>query len=259
MRRRSQFFKHFGSKARLAGVLPPPYHRTIVEPFAGSAAYSVYHATEDHNVLLFDTDERVCIVWDYLIHASSSDILALPVDHFLAGGDIRELNLGQPEFLLIQRWLSISGTHSYKLAPCLMEDRAGTAGNTWCEKVRARIARQVQQIRHWKIYQAPYSGAPDIEAHWHIDPPYQGNAHGFSEYRCEPLDYAALGEWCMTRRGTVTVHEQHGATWLPFETLREKHTTNRTLDGERLYAHEVFWTNDRRDRNGQFLMFGGVA
>lgn len=253
-----QFFRHFGSKARLAAILPPPYHKTIIEPFAGSAAYSVRHATPDHSVLLFDTDERVCIVWDYLIHASRADIMALPVDHFLRGGDIRELNLARHEFLLIQRWLSISGTHSYRLAPCLLSDREGNAGKVWSYPVRERIARQVEWIRHWKIECAPYTAAPDIEAHWHIDPPYEGNAHGFSEYKCDPLDYEELGAWCRERRGTVTVHEQHGAAWLPFETLREKHVTSRTL-GEPVYAHEVFWTNDRRNKNGQFLMFGGVA
>lgn len=254
-----QFFKHFGSKARLAALLPPPAHRTIIEPFAGSAAYSVQHATPRHDVLLFDTDDRVCLVWDYLIHATQAEILSLPVDHFLRGGDLRDLTLGEPQRLLIQRWLSISGTHAYRLAPCLLADRAGGAGTTWSEPVRFRIARQVEQIRHWKIHHAPYSAAPDIEAHWHIDPPYEANAHGFVEYRCEPLDYAALAEWCRARRGDVTVHEQHGATWLPFETLREKHTTNRTLEGERVFAHEVMWTNDRRGKNGTLPLFGGAA
>jgi hypothetical protein len=251
-----QFFKHFGSKARIAKELPPPRFKTIIEPFAGSAAYAVQHATPAHSVLLFDTDERVCIVWDYLIHASAADIMRLPVDHFLAGGDIRDLNLPRAEYLLIQRWLSISGTHSHRLAPCLLADRAGTAGNTWCEMVRARIASQIEQIKHWKIKQAPYDSAPDIEAHWHIDPPYQANAHGFQEYRCEPPDYVKLGAWCRSRRGDITVHEQHGAAWLPFETLKSKHSTNRTTEGERVMAHEVYWTNEKRDRTGTLFLFG---
>jgi len=250
-----QFFKHFGSKARLAAILPPPRYPVIIEPFAGSAAYSVQHATPKHDVLLFDTDERVCIVWDYLINASPADIMALPVEHFLKGGDIRELNLPRPEFLLIQRWLSISGTHSYKLAPCLLNDRKGNAGNVWSEPVRARLSRQVPRIRHWKIEQADYTKAPDITAQWDIDPPYEANAHGFSEYKCAPLDYVKLAEFCKSRHGDVMVHEQHGATWLPFRTLREKHTTNRTVDGERITAHEVIWTNDHRDRTGTAALF----
>lgn len=247
-----QFFKHFGSKARLAAILPPPRHRTIIEPFAGSAAYSVQHATPKHDVLLFDTDERVCIVWDYLIHASPADIMALPVDHFLAGGDIRELSLPRAEFLLIQRWLAMSGTHSHRLAPCLL--KSGDNPTIWGPKVRARLSRQVEKIRHWKIEQAPYTSAPDIEAHWHIDPPYEGNAVGFGEYKCPPLDYVALAEWCRARNGNVTVHEQHGATWLPFETLRAEHATGRMVGDDRITAHEVVWTNDRRDRTGTMAL-----
>ena len=254
-----QFFKHFGSKARLAAKLPPPRFFTIVEPFAGSAAYSVQHATPAHDVLLFDTDERVCLVWDYLIGASERDIRSLPVEHLEKGGDIRDLNLPRAEFLLIQRWLSISGTHAYRLAPCLIGDRGGTAGNTWCAKTRDRIAAQSSLIKHWKISQESYQSAPDIEAHWHVDPPYQGNNHGFAEYKCSAPDYEELARWCESRRGDITVHEQHGAMWLPFETLSAKHTTNRTVDGERITAHEIYWTNEKRGRDGTLCLFGEVV
>jgi hypothetical protein len=250
-----QFFKHFGSKARLAKELPPPRFKTIIEPFAGSAAYSVQHATPAHDVLLFDTDERVCIVWDYLIHASAADIMRLPVDHFLAGGDIRDLNLPRAEYLLLRRWLGITGTDKNKLAPCMLN--RGDTGDSWGTVARGRIACQVDQIRHWKIKQEPYDRAPDIEAHWHIDPPYQSNRIGFSTYKCAAPDYVKLGAWCRSRSGDITVHEQHGATWLPFETLSSKHGTSRCEDGERVTAHEVYWTNERRDRTGTLALFAG--
>lgn len=237
------FFKHFGSKGRISAKLPPPKHKTIIEPFAGSAAYSVRYATPDHGVLLFDTDERVCIVWEYLIGASSADIMALPVEHFAAGGDIRDLNLPRPEYLFIQRWLSISGSHSHRLAPCLQHDRDGKAGNTWSEKARARIAGQVDQIKHWKIRCAPYTSAPDVEAHWHIDPPYRANPHGHQEYRSAPLDYGALAGWCRSRRGDVTVHEQDGADWLPFVTLdASARTSSISTTKQQKRAHEVYWS-----------------
>lgn len=243
MKVRRQFFKHFGSKGRVSAKMTPPRHKLIVEPFAGSAAYSTRHATENHDVLLIDSDERVCMVWDFLIGASSEDILALPVDHFLAGGDIRELNLTPERFYFIQRWLSISGTHSYRLAPCLLKDRGGETGNTWCVKRRAKIAAQVDQINHWRVMCASYSDAPDVEAEWVVDPPYQGNKHGFSEYKCAAPDYVELADWCRTRKGNVTVHEQTGADWLPFDpfmTIR----TNRTKDGRALFSGEVVWKKE---------------
>jgi len=250
-----QFFKHFGSKARLAAILPPPRHRTIIEPFAGSAAYSVQHATPKHQVLLYDTDERVCTIWDYLIHVSEAEVRSLPVEHFLRGGDIREAGLTPSQYQLIHRWMGITGTGQYKIPPSLLADREGEAGNVWSERVRDRIASQLKYIRKWEIRNEPHTAAPDIEAHWHIDPPYQGNAVGFSVYKCAKLDYGELATWCRARQGDITVHEQHGATWLPFETLREKHTTNRTLeDKSRVYAHEVVWTNDRRDRTGTMAL-----
>lgn len=253
-----QFFKHFGSKARLAHRLPPPRFKTLIEPFAGSAAYTVKHAKPFHDVLLFDVDERVCTIWDFLIHASPADIMALPVEHFLNGGDIRDESLGldQPRFLFLQRWMAISGTHSYSLAPCLRQDRDGMAGNVWCEMTRARIAKQVDKIRHWKIHRASYTECPDVEAHWHVDPPYQFNEHGHGEYDCEPLDYAALGQWCQSRQGDITVHEQEGATWLPFRTLKSDHITSRVApDGKMKRAHEVYWTNEVRDRTGTLALF----
>lgn len=181
--------------------------------------------------------------------------MALPVDHFLKGGDVRDLKLLRPEYLLIQRWLSISGSHNHRLAPCLVADRGGEAGNTWCKKVRLRIASQVEEINHWQIFNEPYTASPDIEAHHHIDPPYQNNAHGFSEYKCDPLDYEALAQWCRSRRGDITVHEQFGADWLPFETLKSNHSTSRVVDGEMKRAHEVYWTNEKRASNGTLSLF----
>ncbi len=253
-----QFFKHFGSKARLANQLPPPRFKTLIEPFAGSAAYSVAHATPDHKVILFDTDERVCTIWRYLIGATKEQIMDLPVDYFLDGGDIRKLELPRPEYLFIRRWLAISGTHSNFLAPCLRNDRGGQAGNVWDHNTRRRIADQVELIKHWEVYQLPYDHAPNVEAHWHVDPPYQGNANGFREYGCEPPDYEKLAAWCRSRKGDITVHEQHGADWLPFETLKVNHATSRVVGGEMKRAHEVYWTNEKRGRDGTLTMDFGA-
>lgn len=250
-----QFFKHFGSKARLAHRLPPPRFNTLIEPFAGSAAYTVLHAKPTDTVLLYDTNERVCMIWDFLIHATEKTILSLPVREIHEGKDIRELGLSHEEFLFLQRWITLSGSHQYSMPPCLRGD--GSASDKWGTKVRARIARQVNMIRHWKIEQSPYTTAPDIEAHWHIDPPYQSNKIGFSEYKCEPPDYESLAQWCLSRRGDVTVHEQYGAEWLPFETLNSHSCTSAQQKNgkEKIAAHEVYWTNEKRASNGTLHMF----
>src|SRR4029077_10578983 len=70
------FFSYYGSKWMLAKYYPPPKYDTIIEPFAGSAGYSLHYAHK--KILLYDIDPVVCGVWDYLIKASVDDILRLP-------------------------------------------------------------------------------------------------------------------------------------------------------------------------------------
>ena len=43
----------------------------------------------------------------------------------------------------------------------------------WSETIELRLASKVERIRHWTIIEGSSDRAPDIEAHWHIDPPYQ--------------------------------------------------------------------------------------
>jgi hypothetical protein len=69
-------FPFYGSKWRDAKRYPPPTHGIVIEPFAGSAGYSLWHAPR--KVLLIDADPIIVGVWEYLIGASEAEILALP-------------------------------------------------------------------------------------------------------------------------------------------------------------------------------------
>ena len=89
--------------------------------------------------------------------------------------------------------------------------------NYWSEDIQRRIINQLDRIRNWTIIQGSYEDAPDIEGHWHVDPPYN-NAAGQS-YRFNHIHYGALSEWCRSRKGFVQVCEAAGATWLPFTRL----------------------------------------
>ena len=57
--------------------------------------------------------------------------------------------------------------------------------------------------------------APDIEATWFIDPPYQGVKKGH-KHGADTIDFDELAERVMTRRGQVIVCEGP-STWLPFQ------------------------------------------
>jgi 16S rRNA G966 N2-methylase RsmD len=104
----------------------------------------------------------------------------------------------------------------------------------WSVQQRERVASQVDRIRHWVVIEGDYTRAPDVEATWFIDPPYNNRAG--SHYVHADLDYAALATWCQSRRGQVIVCENEGATWLPFRTFA---TLKAGLNGKG--SKEVIW------------------
>ena len=71
------FFGFYGGKWRDAlKHYPAPSHATIVEPFAGSAGYSVRYA--NRRVVLCELDPVIAGVWRYLIRVKPAEILAIP-------------------------------------------------------------------------------------------------------------------------------------------------------------------------------------
>ena len=52
-------FSYFGSKYKLAKHYGAPRFDTVIEPFAGSAAYSLYW--EPKNVILYDANPEIAI------------------------------------------------------------------------------------------------------------------------------------------------------------------------------------------------------
>jgi hypothetical protein len=228
------FFSFFGSKYRVAPHYPQPTYGTIIEPFAGSAGYSLRYP--DRQVKLYDADPVICRVWDYLIHVSSEEVRRLPVlfDH------VDEINAPQEAKWLIGFWLNKGTVHPSKTASKWMRDyQFKQPGVYWGERIRERIASQVGSIRHWTMLQASYSEIPDQEATWFIDPPYEVAGRA---YRFHDINYSELGEWCQTRSGQIIVCENSGADWLPFRPFR----TIKGLEGKRggKKSVEVIWTND---------------
>ena len=231
------YFSFFGSKYRVALHYPKPIHPTIIEPFAGSAGYSLRYP--EYQVRLYDADPVICGVWDYLIHVSPEEIRRLPV----VFSHVDELDLCPEAKWLIGFWLNKGTVQPSKSPSKWMRDyQARQPGCTyWSSAVIERIASQVPQIRHWTVTQAAYEDIPDQAPTWFVDPPYEvaGKAYKFHD-----IDYAKLGEWCRSRSGQVIVCENEGAEWLPFRPFR----TIKGLEGRRggKKSVEVIWTNDER-------------
>lgn len=231
------FFTFFGGKYRAAKRYPAPAHDTIVEPFAGAAGYSLRYF--DRDVHINDADPVIAGTWEYLTKVSPGEVLRLP----LWDGSwetTEDLNLPQEARWLVGWWLNKGTTAPGKRPSAWVRntpvDRIGE--NYWGPGVRARIARQVESIRHWTVTHGSYEDLPDREATWFIDPPYE--IAGSYKYR--DIDFPSLGDWCRTRSGQVMVCENVGAEWLPFTPFLDiKGTAGHKRTG---VSKEALWMPD---------------
>jgi hypothetical protein len=229
-------FSYFGSKYKLAKRYGAPRHDTVIEPFAGSAAYSLFW--EPKRVILIDKNPIIASIWKYLIAASEADIMALPQDF----ESTKDLDIPQGAKNLIGFWIGKG-----KASPGITKSKWGkqysdaTDCKVWNAAVRVRIASQLEKIRHWEVISGDYTQAPDMEAHWFIDPPYIAAGR---RYPVKDVNYDDLGEWSRNRKGFVQVCENDGAIWLPFQPFHSVNTYHHMKDdGIRAakYSHEVLY------------------
>ena len=69
-------FSYYGAKTKLSHLYPVPKHGRIIEPFAGSARYSLLHY--GHDITLYDANPVIVDIWKHLLEASANDIRSLP-------------------------------------------------------------------------------------------------------------------------------------------------------------------------------------
>lgn len=213
------FFTYFGGKWRLAPKYPEPEHGMIVEPFAGSAGYSLRYPK--NRVLLTDVDERVIGTWQYLIGASSDEISKLPI-YDGSWHSVDDLHIPQEAKWLIGWWLNKGSAQPCKTPSAWMRKATVTGENLWGDGVKARIVRQQPYIRHWTAVLASYESLDNYAATWFVDPPYEIAG---KSYRCNSVNYLDLAQFCRTREGLTIVAENDGATWLPFTPLSASKST----------------------------------
>lgn len=228
-----RFFPYYGSKARLASAYPVPTFPEIVEPFGGSAGYSLRYA--DHKVTLVELDPVLYGVWSYLTRVKSREILRLPTD--VNHVDDLGPKVPQEAKWLVGFWFKVSAQPSKKRVGWGKRP-TGRTFSSWDVDARQRIAEQVEQIRHWRIVQGSAFDQPNRPATWFVDPPYQNDCG--RAYSCNKVDFAALGRWCRARHGQVIVCEQEGADWLPFRHFK-------TIQGvSKKPATEIVWVSDEK-------------
>ena len=212
------FWRYYGGKWRAvqADAYPRPLHDTIVEPFAGAAGYALRWGG-DRNVVLVEKYPTIAAIWRYLIQVDPAEIRAIPETD-----DVDALPEWVPQSA---RWLVGFTMNSCAASPrkTLRSGRrklraAHRQYEGWTPAMRERVASQVPHIRHWQVIEGDYSAAPDVEATWFIDSPYELAGKHYV-HGSRGIDYAALAAWCRSRRGQPIVCEQLGASWLPFRRL----------------------------------------
>lgn len=233
------FFTYFGGKYRSAPKYPEPHNEVIIEPFAGSAGYSLRYP--ERKIILNDLDPLIAETWRYLIGATEAEIMSLPLWDGSWQTTDELTHLSQEERWLIGWWLHKGGTGGRKTPSTWM--KSGTNHKSyWGPEIRERIAYQLPAIRHWEVTSQHFRDIPNQCATWFIDPPYQSAGR---EYRIRDVDFAELGDWCKSRDGQVLVCENEGATWLPFEPFAEiKAAPGKCRSG---FSREALWVSERKE------------
>lgn len=221
-------WSYYGSKSKIVHLYPSPKFDKVIEPFAGSARYSLLHW--DHDVTLVDKYEVVILLWRWLQKCSPSDILSLPR---LKQGD----RLSPEMFDCIEQFYLLGFMASDgKASPSKKVTEFGAFRSGGFEGKLRRIASKLYRIRHWNFVHGSYECLGDVEATWYIDPPYQHGGEGYPEGK-NNLDFSSLAEWCKSREGQAIVCENTKANWLPFRPVKMINGTANT------FTTEAIWSN----------------
>jgi site-specific DNA-adenine methylase len=216
-------FSYYGSKSKIVDYYPPPKNKKIIEPFAGSARYSLKYWQND--VLLVDKYPVIVDVWNYLKNASEQDIKGLP--KLNTGQTIDDYDLSDIERKFMGFMVQDGTTGMRRTASYFAVKRMDEKFNF--------IIENLHKIKHWEIKLGSYDELENVEATWFIDPPYEFGGH---EYKCsnKNIDFDKLAEWCKERNGQAIVCENTKATWLPFKPMKE-------MQGTMFKTTEAIWSN----------------
>jgi hypothetical protein len=216
-------WSYYGRKTKIVNKYPEPIHNVIVEPFAGTAVYSLNKDNWKKQVILIEKYDVIVDLWHYLQQSKPEDILKLP-----------DLSFGE----CVDDFTQLCKEEKNLIGFCINRGSASpkkTAKkfNDW-NKNKYVIASNLHKIKHWDIKQGEYNEFEDVNkltATWFIDPPYQ---YGGQYYRHKFTDYDKLAEYCKTINGQVIVCENTKANWLDFKPLVQ-------MQGQLHITTEAIW------------------
>lgn len=214
-------WSYYGSKSKIIGLYPPPKYGKIIEPFAGTARYSLKWF--DRDVTIVDKYAVITDLWKWLQQCSKKDILNLP--DMKKGDDLREIDLPKEAKMLIGFSINQGSSSPKNIA---------SGFNGW-EIDKKRISDNLWKIKHWNIINGSYEDLENESATWFIDPPYQFGGEWYVE-STKNIDYKKLGEWCKSRNGQIIVCENTKADWMDFKPMVD-------MQGSLYKTTEAIWSN----------------
>jgi site-specific DNA-adenine methylase len=243
---------YYGGKSRIIDRYPPPRYPTIIEPFAGMAAYVMRWAGGNVNdegdyaeplCWVNDLDPKTYAIWEWLTSPRALEIARHFIPHsVVAGQKVSEIAAQAGEFPEADGFLAFlqseanQGTQGAKG----VHDQVTRFGEITWPRLHRKVEWVIPHVKDFKVTNLDYRDLPDLEATWFIDPPYNNEAG--KRYRTNKVDYNELATWCKSRKGQVIVCENAGADWLDFQPLVERRGIKSRYQQSK--ALEVIWTND---------------
>lgn len=226
-------FYYYGRKKQIAKYYPTPRYDTIIEPFAGSAAYSLYKENWKKRVVLIEKDKKVFDIWDWLINeATTTEINNLP-----------SLKIGEKssDFLHIIHAVTKMAFQFRTIKVTAVLER------NW-EISKRVMAQNLYKVKHWEIINGDYTEAPNIKATWFVDPPYKGSAGRGYRFGSDTIDYNILADWALQRNGELIFCEGKDGDYLPFRPLvNSKGVAGKTN------KEVIFYKDDSMENNYNLL------
>jgi site-specific DNA-adenine methylase len=226
-------FSFYGSKSKIVDYYPPPKYKKIIEPFAGSARYSLKYF--EHDITLIEKFDKVFKIWEYLQKASKEDILSLP--SIKEGESLNDFKLLSD----VEKWLI--GYHLRR--GCARPSLSSGDRCSW-DKDKIRIANDLYKIKHWKIIYGDFFEQQIIEnTTYFIDPPYSVQIHKYNHHK---IDYIKLANIINNIKGQVIVCGNSDDKWLDFKPLKK-------MAGNCKSHMECMWTNENMNYAVQMSLF----
>lgn len=235
-------FSYYGSKEGIKRLYPKPLHDHIIEPFAGTAKYSLLYW--DRRVTIVDKYEDLIRIWKWLQKAAPSDLKQFPIK-VPKGFTLDSHKFDCEEAKLLFGFLIGKGAERPRSK---VTDRIAIDRPNHINHSLKKIAASLHKIKHWNIIHGDYNDILNQQATWFIDPPYQFGGHAYVKSN-RHINFPELSEWCKSRLGQVIVCENTKATWMDFKPIIEQR-------GSLATTTEAIWTNQNLNfRKEQLTIF----